>query len=415
MTTSARHLLGLIDEVLDLSKVEAGQMTVALRPASLHPETEAAVALVRPQAEARGLTLALDVASRDDAGVRGEGELRGQPRGKLRVLADPDRVRQILVNLLGNAVKFTGRGGRVTLTAQRAGAHLPPTLLGPGPWASISVSDTGIGIPADRVEAIFEPFVQVAGDERSTYTRQHGGTGLGLAISRRLARLMGGELTVASEPGRGSTFTLWLPVALAERGAATRRGTPARGIGALRPADGARSDGARVDLGRLLTAQAVEITDALIARLRADPDIPHARRAARVDLEDHVAAFLSDLGQALTILDAPDGDRLTLFAHGTALRNLIVHQHGQQRAGLGWSATALRQEFAILREEITRAVDVAVRTTALAPLEELGALIGVLLDEAERIAVAHFGQDTPGADAPALTTVAPGNDRGAGA
>ena len=121
------------------------------------------------------------------------------PPESLYVLADRHRLRQVLVNVVGNAIKFTPEGGTI-----RVGASMD------GTQAIIEVSDTGIGIPADRLEAIFEPFVQV----EDSLTRTAAGTGLGLAISRDLARAMDGDLTVESELGRGSTFTTWLPVPL---------------------------------------------------------------------------------------------------------------------------------------------------------------------------------------------------------
>ena len=208
---SARHLLGLINEVLDLSRVEAGQLRVELRLGDALHEAREAVALVRPQAQQRGLLLTV-----------------APPADPMPFFGDPDRLRQILVNLLGNAVKFTesrpGAPGRVGIEVGtvRGAAGTPATLAGPGPWVRVVVADTGIGIPADKLGAIFEPFVQVDGG----HTRRHGGTGLGLAIARRLARLMGGELTAASTVGVGSTFTLWLPAASARR-------TPAAGMAAV--------------------------------------------------------------------------------------------------------------------------------------------------------------------------------------
>jgi PAS domain S-box-containing protein len=207
VAASARHLLGLINEVLDLAKVEAGRMTVTLHPTAPGPEVRAAAALVRPQADAKHLALVVDA----PAGA-------GAPDADFRVLADPDRLRQVLVNLLGNAVKFTGPGGRVTVRAEvgAAGPEAPATLAG-GRVARITVEDTGVGIAPDRIESVFEPFVQAedagGGVPANVYTRRHGGTGLGLAIGRRLARLMGGDLTAESTPGVGSRFTLWLPLA----------------------------------------------------------------------------------------------------------------------------------------------------------------------------------------------------------
>ncbi|HEY0778727.1 MAG TPA: PAS domain-containing protein, partial [Gemmatirosa sp.] len=205
VTTSARHLLGLINEVLDLAKVEAGQMSVALQPTVVRGHVLDAATLVRPQAERKGLVLAVDPP-----------EAAG-----LRVLADPDRLRQVLVNLLGNAVKFTPSGGRVAVHVAASAGAAPPHGVDGRAFARIDVEDTGIGIPADQLDAVFEPFVQVevADADRpvSVYTRRHGGTGLGLTIARRLARLMGGDLTLESTPGRGSRFSVWLPLAPAPR------------------------------------------------------------------------------------------------------------------------------------------------------------------------------------------------------
>jgi len=217
VTANARHLLGLINEVLDLARVEAGRMTVVLHPTPPRPEVLAAAALVRPQADAKRLALVVEAPTSTDADL--------VPDGELRVIADPDRLRQVLVNLLGNAVKFTEPGGRVTIRTEAVPSGdrvpsfgaLPPTALGGAGVARIIVEDTGIGIPAERLEAVFEPFVQAddgaGAARRNVYTRRHGGTGLGLAIGRRLARLMGGDLTAESTPGVGSRFTLWLPLA----------------------------------------------------------------------------------------------------------------------------------------------------------------------------------------------------------
>jgi signal transduction histidine kinase len=139
----------------------------------------AAEGLVAPQVRAKGLALAVGECARDVA-----------------VRADPEKLRQVLVNLLSNAVKFTDRGGRVDLVCQAAGDRV-----------RLVVRDTGIGIPGEKLEEIFEPFVQV----RADLTRTAEGTGLGLAISRDLARGMGGDLKAESTPGEGSTFTLTLP------------------------------------------------------------------------------------------------------------------------------------------------------------------------------------------------------------
>jgi signal transduction histidine kinase/ActR/RegA family two-component response regulator len=176
---SARHLLALINDILDLSKVEAGKMSLfvtAFAPASV---LEAVIATAMPMARAQGVSLSLSAAP--DVG---------------KVESDETKVRQILLNLVSNAVKFTKEGG-VTVS-------LAPH--GDDGW-QVVVKDTGIGIAPEHQELVFEEFRQV---DAST-TRQIGGTGLGLSIARKLARLLGGDLTLESAVGRGSTFTLTLP------------------------------------------------------------------------------------------------------------------------------------------------------------------------------------------------------------
>ena len=191
---SSTHLLGLIEDVLDLSKIEAGRITVERQPRPIFSVVDAALELVRPQAAKRKL------------------EILNQCEGKAngRFVGDEDRVRQILVNLLSNAVKFTRPGGAIEVSC---GANAEPEpdarLQGQGPWVWIRVADTGIGIASEQLDSVFQPFVQAD----SGRTRAAEGTGLGLTISRRLARLMDGDLTVESEPGVGSRFTLWLPAA----------------------------------------------------------------------------------------------------------------------------------------------------------------------------------------------------------
>jgi signal transduction histidine kinase len=189
---SGRHLVGLIDDVLDLAKVEAGQMAVSRAPAVAAVAVDTALSLVRPQAAAKAIQLATTC----------EGDRLAA------YLGDQARVQQILINLLSNAVKFTPSHGHVSVrcgTTEAGPPHEPPVQG--ARWTFFTVEDTGIGIAREKLESIFQPFTQV----ESGYTRTHGGTGLGLTISRRLARLMGGDLTVESREGEGSRFTLLLP------------------------------------------------------------------------------------------------------------------------------------------------------------------------------------------------------------
>jgi PAS domain S-box-containing protein len=174
------HLLGLINDVLNFAKIEAGQVQYELQDVPLDATLSAVEALVEPQIRARRLTYRYR---------------RGDPMAT--VCADRERMEQVVLNLLSNAVKFTEPGGRVELSWEVDGR-----------WVRIHVADTGRGIPPDKLEAIFEPFVQVD----PALTRAAEGTGLGLAISRDLARAMRGDLTARSTEGEGSVFTLSLPL-----------------------------------------------------------------------------------------------------------------------------------------------------------------------------------------------------------
>ena len=184
---SQRHLLGVINDLLNFARLESGRLEYDLAPVPIAPLVAEVTPMVEPQLRAKNIILAvLDTGSR------------------LSVMADREKLSQILLNLLSNSGKFTPPGGRISINAERSPADgdKPPLVL-------ITVSDTGVGISAEKLETIFEPFVQV----RSDPTAAREGTGLGLAISRDLARGMGGELIAESEVGRGSVFTISLPAA----------------------------------------------------------------------------------------------------------------------------------------------------------------------------------------------------------
>ena len=175
---SQTHLASLIDDILDFARLEAGRVRVEREPVRVTDVIADLQPLVEPQAVEKGVQLALE-----------------RPVPELRVVADRQRLCQVLVK---NAIKFTPPGGRIHVAAM------------PHPrFVAIQVRDTGTGIPANRLAAIFEPFVQVD----TALTRTQSGAGLGLSISRDLARAMGGDVTVDSELGRGSTFSVVLPVA----------------------------------------------------------------------------------------------------------------------------------------------------------------------------------------------------------
>jgi len=191
---SGRHLLGLINEVLDLSRIEAGRMDLRRSRVDVGALIEEVAATAMALAGKKRIRISHAVAA-----------------GLPPAWADPARVRQVLLNLVGNAVKFTPEGGDIAIRAMpSAGAAGEPGSRGAGErrgWIAISVADTGIGIAPEEQGTIFEEFRQVRGAEGEGQ-----GTGLGLAVARRLVELHGGAIGVTSAPGQGSTFTFTLPV-----------------------------------------------------------------------------------------------------------------------------------------------------------------------------------------------------------
>jgi len=188
IASSSENLLGIVNEILDLSKIESGKLE--LEKVRLEPRTvlNSVVDVLHYRAEEKGLKIATDVS----ASV------------PVAVLGDPVRLNQVLMNLLGNAIKFTEQGAvQVAVSLQ---GHLRDAVM-----LRFAVTDTGIGIAPDRLAHVFEDFMQAESD----HTRKYGGTGLGLAISKRLVEMQGGTIDVASEPGKGSVFSFNLPYALA--------------------------------------------------------------------------------------------------------------------------------------------------------------------------------------------------------
>jgi signal transduction histidine kinase len=177
---SQQHLLGIVNDILTFAKTESGRIPISLEPTSVASAVQSANFLVQPMFVANDIVITIKEHPPD-----------------LAVVADRERLQQILVNLMSNAAKFSSRGGAVTICAEPRD-HL----------VAIIVEDKGKGIESDKLEAIFEPFMQIS----AGLTRAAEGSGLGLAISRELARLMGGDVTVGSEPGAGSAFTLTLPL-----------------------------------------------------------------------------------------------------------------------------------------------------------------------------------------------------------
>ena len=189
INAAGKHLLGLINDILDLSKIEAGRMDLFVETFSIAAMIDDVEAVARPLVDKNGNALVV---------------LRPEGIGSMH--ADQTKVRQTLFNLLSNAAKFTERG-TITLSAAREAG-------GDGDWLTLAVTDTGIGMTEEQLSRLFEAFSQAEASTKS----QYGGTGLGLAISRHFCRLMGGDLTVESKYGRGSTFTVRLPAVVSAAG-----------------------------------------------------------------------------------------------------------------------------------------------------------------------------------------------------
>jgi signal transduction histidine kinase len=364
--SGAQRLVGLVGEVLDLGKVEAGQLRVERTENLISDAIDAALALVLPQAAVLRIQL-FNQCSRASS---------------LRYIGDRNRVEQILINLLSNATKFTNPGGEVQISCAvevRPDANISE-IPARSEWVALRVHDNGIGLSPKSLESVFDPFVQV----EEPLTRTRGGTGLGLTIGRRLARLMGGDLTVESALGMGSTFTLWLPPAdgASETSEALERRSPAR-----YPPGLAR-------LGKDLLEQVESIVQAYGRKLKSKRGIPRARDLTKSELEDHAAAFLADIVQGLVAVEDAAGGPSSVMRDGSVVRRIIAERHGAQRKRLGFTEEELRVEFRLLR----RALDAGLKRVSSGndfqrdetSLRAARSVLNRLVDTAEEISVRGF-------------------------
>ena len=385
--SAGSDLLQLINDILDLSKVEAGKMDISPEPVQLRRLLEYVEATFRPLTAQKGLRFRVST----------------DPQVPDDLVTDDSRLRQILRNLLSNAVKFTEEGGVELRIDQASPDELPAAVRRHGPAIAFRVTDSGIGIAEQHLETIFGAFQQADG----TTSRKYGGTGLGLSISREIAYLLGGAITARSTFGEGSTFTLYLPVARpdfaelpagqhsedapagpdrAEQGAAA--GTEPRQSAAPRPQRSRRLlviEGNQRGLLSLVAESAVaDLAD------NRDPDDPRgpveivtavgAQEAAAVLAAQpcHCVVLEVDLsgGEALRFLEAMDGD--------SALRTVPVLAHNNRRLDP-------QRESALQSHAATRPLEL------LSSLDELR----------ERIAL-HLTARTPGDVLPLVRTEATG-------
>jgi signal transduction histidine kinase len=339
---SGTHLVGLVNDVLDLAKADAGKLLMAGEQASTAAAIATAVATTQQAADTAKVRIVDNASSCVDE------------KGGASYVGDERRVRQILINLVANAIKFTPAGGEVTLSCGAVdespiGTH----LLGSGPWAFIRVTDTGAGVSPTQQSAVFDPFVQGEGG----YARAKGGTGLGLTISRRLARLMGGDLILETDSGdatSGATFTLWLP---RTSQTTSRRKTDlpeladARIARALETPADYRVYGL-AEIGRHLRGHVEEVLRRVAVRLRTDAAFPSADALSPSEVEDHQLAFLADVVQSLIVIDETGGIDSALYRAGSEIQLVVSSLHGKTRHRQGWTQHQLERESTIIHEEL---------------------------------------------------------------
>jgi signal transduction histidine kinase len=364
---SAVHLLGLVNDLMNLVTLDPAGTDVraAHEVGHMGEVCAAALTLVRIEAAERNLTV--ESAAADGPGVA--------------YVGDPHRVRQVLVHLLTNALKFTRPGGRIALTCGTAEAiesdadgHGTPDEQRDrrGPWAYVRVTDSGIGIEADDLRRIFDPFVQIDGG----HTRTEGGTGLGLTISRRLARAMGGEVTVHSRSGSGSTFTLWLPApppSAIDPGAARDEGVDRSGSRDTDVDDTITESHAQAAtgypelavLGSALASGVEAIVRQHAARLRTDRSLPNVRSLPEAQLRDHMSTLVGEIAHVLVVTGETEGRAPELLRDGSEILRLVSELHGVQRYRLGWREEHFAHELALLHTELVAALRQAARESAV--------------------------------------------------
>ncbi len=371
---SARHLLGVVNDMLDLAKVEAGRLSVANAPGLASEAIASALTLVQPQVETRNLTL--DVSPDVD---------KIPP-----YLGDEERVRQIMVNLLSNAVKCTEPGGTITVDGALTTEPEPRARLQPRrAHIRLSITDTGSGILPEKLNAIFEPFVQA----ESGHARAVEGSGLGLTIGRRLARAMGGDLTVESTVGVGSRFSLWLPAAdagvdmAAEDASVETTAFGSAGRAASGPARVPRELRGLCEVSEGLLAELQPLVRVVVERIRCDPALPMAAGLRTSQVADHLATMLADIAGALLVVEEAGGEPSLLLADAMEIQRLVAERHGAQRARLGWTESALRREMMIIREELGRVVTTYVPAGGPLQAADAVATTNRFLDQVEYLAV----------------------------
>ncbi len=328
---SGTHLLELINDILDLSRVEAGKMTLELESLAVDSLLHAALAVVREKALAHRLTLEMQTAA--DVG---------------ELCADERKVKQIVYNLLSNAVKFTPAGGRVTLSARRAPfADVPAgteQLPGVFEYLEIAVADSGIGIAPQDQEKLFTAFTQID----SVLSRRHEGTGLGLSLVKSLAHLHAGAVAVDSSPGKGSTFRVWLPY----RPAADCLAAARRNAGQADPASNSRGS-------KVLVVEDDTSAFELLRLTLEQEGFTVTRAANAAEARASLEAEMPDLVTLDILLPGEDGWQFLNWLKLTAIYShipvVVISIVAEQKKGFSLGASAVLQK-PFLREDLLRAL-----------------------------------------------------------
>jgi hypothetical protein len=245
--------------------------------------------------------------------------------------------------------------------------------MGAGPWTFFRVSDAGRGIPRDKLSAIFDPFVQV----EKGHTRSKDDSGLGLTISRRLARLMNGDLMVASEPGRDAAFTLWLHDGRSATGQAARWHSAS-------PEVAARLHGLG-DVGKVFVRDLEALLAAFVTRLRQEPIAPGAHALRACQLSNHLVEYVAGIAATLVALEEMQGNMSVELADAARIHATIAECHGKQRGQLGWTTERLHREWSILREEVERLVRLHSRELLEPALAEANGVVEQLIAQAMEV------------------------------
>ena len=288
-------------------------------------------------------------------------------------------------------MKCTQPGGTITIdgelmTTADARARLQPRSA----HICLTITDTGVGIPPDKLRAIFEPFVQA----ESGHTRSREGSGLGLTIGQRLARAMGGDITVESTVGQGSSFSLWLPAdvslldgAFAYDASNETPGGDSSARSVSRPPAVPRELKGLGEVSDGLLSQLQPLVKLVVGRIRCDASLSMAAGLRTSQVADQLSTLLANIAGALVVVEETAGEASPLLADAMEIQRLVAERRGAQRARLGWTELSMRREFMIIRDELERVVRRSMPTHVDLAADDAIAIVNRFVDQAEYLGV----------------------------